>query len=146
MKKINLLMIMACIAVTFSACKSNKEAKQNAEDATKVEDAIMTGSDKDEHGCIGSAGYVWSELKKDCIRPFEAGMKIAGITEENKTTAAFVVFDADSAKAELFIPEVKGGVILEHAGDEWKNDAFSVTCKNGKWNVSENGKVTFANN
>lgn len=146
MKKINLWLVIACITVTFSACKSNKEAKEGADDKTKVEDVAMTGNDRDEHGCIGSAGYVWSELKKDCIRPFEAGMKIAGITDENKTSAAFVVFDADSAKAELFIPEVKGGVMLEHAGNEWKNDTFSVSCKDGKWNVSKNGKVTFADN
>ncbi|XLQ20764.1 MAG: hypothetical protein ACKUBY_03755 [Candidatus Moraniibacteriota bacterium] len=31
----------------------------------------MVGNDKDEHGCIGSAGYSWSEEKQECIRPWE---------------------------------------------------------------------------
>ena len=28
----------------------------------------IVGGDRDEHGCIGSAGYVWCEVQKDCIR------------------------------------------------------------------------------
>lgn len=31
----------------------------------------MPGSDRDEHGCIGSAGYVWSESAQECVRPWE---------------------------------------------------------------------------
>ncbi len=31
----------------------------------------IVGGDRDEHGCIGSAGYVWCEVQQDCIRLFE---------------------------------------------------------------------------
>ncbi len=31
----------------------------------------MPGSDRDEHGCIPSAGYSWCESKQMCIRPWE---------------------------------------------------------------------------
>lgn len=31
----------------------------------------LVGDDKDEHGCIGSAGYSWSEEKQECVRPWE---------------------------------------------------------------------------
>lgn len=31
----------------------------------------MVGNDKDEHGCIGSAGYVWNETSQKCERPWE---------------------------------------------------------------------------
>lgn len=31
----------------------------------------VTGGDKDEHGCIGSAGYVWCENKQKCLRTWE---------------------------------------------------------------------------
>lgn len=31
----------------------------------------MVGNDKDEHGCIGSAGYVWNETSEKCERPWE---------------------------------------------------------------------------
>ena len=31
----------------------------------------LVGGDKDEHGCIGSAGYSWCEAKSECLRPWE---------------------------------------------------------------------------
>ena len=33
--------------------------------------ARMVGADRDEHGCIGSAGYTWSEEYGQCVRPWE---------------------------------------------------------------------------
>ena len=40
-------------------------------------EAVMTdqlkpvGADRDEHGCIASAGYQWCERLKQCVRPWE---------------------------------------------------------------------------
>ena len=31
----------------------------------------LVGNDRDEHGCIGSAGYSWSESLHECVRPWE---------------------------------------------------------------------------
>jgi hypothetical protein len=31
----------------------------------------MPGSDRDSHGCIGSAGYSWCESRQKCLRPWE---------------------------------------------------------------------------
>jgi hypothetical protein len=31
----------------------------------------LVGGDKDEHGCIGSAGYTWCEPKQTCLREWE---------------------------------------------------------------------------
>jgi len=31
----------------------------------------IVGGDRDEHGCIGSAGYSWCELKQKCLRTWE---------------------------------------------------------------------------
>lgn len=31
----------------------------------------IVGNDRDAHGCIGSAGYSWCELKQKCLRPWE---------------------------------------------------------------------------
>lgn len=39
--------------------------------ATTTTSAIMPGSDRDEHGCIPSAGYSWCESKKQCLRSWE---------------------------------------------------------------------------
>jgi hypothetical protein len=32
---------------------------------------LMPGSDRDPHGCIGSAGYTWCESKRKCLRTWE---------------------------------------------------------------------------
>ncbi|MBM3205341.1 hypothetical protein FJZ41_00615 [Candidatus Shapirobacteria bacterium] len=43
----------------------------------------LLGGDRDEHGCIGSAGYSWCEAKQKCLRiweePCEANGEICGI-------------------------------------------------------------------
>ena len=31
----------------------------------------LVGGDKDEHGCVASAGYTWCELKQKCLREWE---------------------------------------------------------------------------
>lgn len=37
---------------------------------------VIIWNDKDEHGCIGSAGYVWSEDTQQCVRPWEEEQNI----------------------------------------------------------------------
>jgi len=38
---------------------------------SNYQDKEIVGGDKDEHGCIGSAGYSWCEAKNSCIRTWE---------------------------------------------------------------------------
>ncbi|MFH1393740.1 MAG: hypothetical protein ABII71_01580 [Candidatus Micrarchaeota archaeon] len=35
------------------------------------------GSDRDEHGCIGSAGYTWCESTQECVREWETPCKMS---------------------------------------------------------------------
>lgn len=32
---------------------------------------LIVGNDRDEHGCIGSAGYSWCSIKNKCLRVWE---------------------------------------------------------------------------
>lgn len=36
----------------------------------------IVGGDRDEHGCIGSAGYTWCEEKQKCLRTWEEECEI----------------------------------------------------------------------
>lgn len=38
---------------------------------TATSDDTMVGNDADEHGCLGSAGYSWSQSTQACIRVWE---------------------------------------------------------------------------
>lgn len=40
-------------------------------DCNIAEGGVIVGWDKDEHGCIGSAGYTWDEASQQCVRPWE---------------------------------------------------------------------------
>ncbi len=40
----------------------------------------LVGGDRDSHGCIGSAGYLWSEQKQQCVRPWEENASPTNIT------------------------------------------------------------------
>jgi hypothetical protein len=39
--------------------------------ATPPPEEMMTGADRDAHGCIGSAGYSWCAKLSECVRPWE---------------------------------------------------------------------------
>lgn len=45
------------------------------------------GGDRDEHGCIGSAGYSWCARENRCVRPWEVarehGIAFDGGTADN---------------------------------------------------------------
>ena len=83
---------MAVAALALCGCGQNGTKKAGQ----------ATGADRDGHDCIGSAGYQWSEARKDCIRPFEDGVKMLPTTQSDTGAvyAAYIVFSADSAQAE----------------------------------------------
>ena len=78
MKKV---ILSLAVATMLLACCTSKKATETTE--TTVEDTTsevvadslisrpLLGGDRDEHGCIPSAGYVWCEKLQKCIRPWE---------------------------------------------------------------------------
>ena len=62
--------IFAVCASVFilSSCSTDKEISS--------ETRPLLGSDRDQHGCIGSAGYLWCEHTSQCERPWELANQI----------------------------------------------------------------------
>ena len=60
----------------------------------------LVGNDRDEHGCIGSAGYTWSYALHDCVRVWEAGIRF-----DSGPKQIYLIFSPDSTLAEIFTPE-----------------------------------------
>ena len=119
----------------FSACNGQKP------------DGIPTvGGDRDQHGCIGSAGYQWSALRGECIRLFEAGIRLDPKAKElNQTTSAFIVFKSmdEDAKVELFLPGEKA-VLLPKVGKDdagtWKNKKYVLKQWRGMYSLENSSK------
>lgn len=53
----------------FAPCPEIEEETIKEEEIEEEEPLV--GGDKDEHGCIGSAGYTWCEAKQKCLRTWE---------------------------------------------------------------------------
>ena len=104
--------IMLCLitALLNSACRFNgNSAQQNALGSAKkngdsIPAPVLAGNDADSKDCKGSAGYSWSALRKECIRPWENGVAFLK-TKEGQTTAAYLILSVDKRNAELFCSE-----------------------------------------
>ncbi len=60
--------------VYYISTKSSVSSVGSVEDLSSVQEASSTqiiGGDRDAHGCLGPAGYLWSEQKQQCVRPWE---------------------------------------------------------------------------
>ena len=54
------------------ACAGPKSSGTDAEPSpAPTDESRRPGSDRDEHGCTGSAGYQWCERTAQCERPWE---------------------------------------------------------------------------
>lgn len=88
----------------------------------------LVGADRDEHGCIGSAGYQWSALAGKCVRLFEQGIRL-NPTDAGQTVSAFVLFNADQSQAELTLPEGEP-IRLVRQGEEgnwsWQGGGYQL--------------------
>ncbi len=100
------------------------------------------GADKDAHGCIASAGYTYSQLKKECIRTFEQKIQLKEIATKGNYTAA-VLFNKDQSKAEIFLKEEKTSVNLNRSSKGiWKNGTYTLTQDKG-FVLSKNKKAVY---
>lgn len=139
MKKMKFLIITLGIALLASCTSSQK----------KTEKDPAVGADRDSHGCIGSAGYTWSEVRKDCIRLFESGTRLEGTGDKNQT--AYLVFSPDSSQVELFFsngdtPEILDRRSLPGGGYAWNvedDDTKNVTRENGAWIITQRQKILY---
>ena len=152
-----IITLLLATSLLYTAC-TNKPAgkkeneKEDTAKATVKADTLKTpttGSDRDEHGCIGSAGYTWSIIKKDCIRIFEIGIRLnPAAAVADKTSSAFIVFDNDKLKAELFVPgQPTSSVMLEYGKKNsqlWFNEVWDLAKTEKGLVLKKGGVVQYA--
>jgi len=102
----------------------------------------VVGGDKDEHGCIGTAGYSWCEAKSKCLRIWEEpcwpeateAIKQAFADKYKKPLADIrvTVGEADDTHA-------KGGVGFNMNGVAGEGGNFLAVKADGKWKIVFDG-------
>ena len=135
------------IPLFFSCSNTNTMSEINNDTIHKH----IVGNDKDEHNCIGSAGYTWSIVKNRCIRMFEDGIRLNAVAKDvDTTTSAFIVFKSNATDTivELFLPTKKGGIILQKNLKEnkhiWKNDSLELHQLKGTYSLNQrNGHTLY---
>ena len=129
------LSFLIMIIFAFSCAKQIDQKKESKSPILKEEKTQLVGGDLDEHGCKASAGYTWSELRKECIRVFEIGTRLNHYEQsgETATTSAFVIFENNGNKAELFLDTQKESIILERKseGQPWVKDDWQLITWKG---------------
>lgn len=130
MKKI--LLTLGTAACLLSGCNCMQHSSSR-----------LVGGDRDKHGCIGSAGYTWSHVRKDCIRIFEEGIRLHSPNTQ-QTDVAFIVFSDDKKEVELFLPQKRKNVILQRREHfVWKGKKWKLIQKDNKWILKEKGETVY---
>ncbi len=78
--------VLFCVVSALSACGESKGA--SAPEGTHAQQRVAAGSDRDAHGCIGSAGYRWCARLEKCVRPWELA-KEEGFNKDEKAFEKF---------------------------------------------------------
>jgi len=82
---------------------------------------VISGGDRDEHGCIATAGYTWSKVREECIRTFEVGAVLTNAQDPAASTACHVVAGKDESKREIFLPEKPESIVLTGTKSQWSD-------------------------
>jgi hypothetical protein len=130
------------------SCKwTDQDEDKSNEKETNAKDVVV-GGDKDEDGCLASAGYTWSKLNKECIRVF-TGIQLLPVdkskNQEDAVFATYLLFDESGDNAELFLPNEDDSVIVkrEAKGKPWTNGEWELIPHNG-YQLKKAGKLVFA--
>ncbi|MFU2077432.1 hypothetical protein [Avibacterium endocarditidis] len=96
----------------------------------------LVGADRDEKGCIPSAGYTWSELKQQCVQPFSIA-DIRLTDPENPTLAVYVILAEEQGKAEAFSANLAQNLILDavKGGYVAKDKSLYLLNINNQWEI-----------
>lgn len=119
MKKV---FILFASVIVLSSCDFFKSTNDDAQKKDSIKDLVV-GADKDENGCLASAGYTWSTMNKECVRAF-SGIQLTPINkpqEDDATLCAYLFFDEKADNAELFLPNEDKSIILHRKseGNPW---------------------------
>ncbi len=110
----------------FASCDLILKPREKEGEVDVTDKKVVLGTDKDEKGCVTSAGYMWSEIRKNCIRVFEEGYRLEPYVSdslsveedgEQATLNAYVIFSEDQSKAELFLPTSSKSIILDRKNE-----------------------------
>lgn len=110
-KTITLLLLL----VAFGSCKlkdAGEEVTEGKANVTAKDSTVV--NDKDENGCLASAGYIWSKVNKECVKVF-SGLQLNPMDQPDnadEALSAYILFSEDLKQAEVFLPNETSSMLL----------------------------------
>ena len=118
MKKITTLLMILLLVSSCKLIDEKDDAEETSGAAATAKDSTVV-NDKDENGCLASAGYVWSKVNKECVKGF-SGIQLNPIDKpdnQDETLSAYVLFNEDASQAEVFLPKDTASIVLTRGAD-----------------------------
>lgn len=138
------LLIVITITSIFISCKLNDATDEEVK--APVKDSTIVGADKDDDGCLASAGYTWSKLNKECVKAF-TGIQLNPASDaatEDETLCAYVLFNEEGDQAEIFLPDDKSFIVTKGTSDKiWVFKDYQLIAQNG-YQLKKAGQVVFS--
>ncbi len=141
------------VAMTVDSDEYDAEIEPPISDVSIIKDESSAsnsprlGNDRDEHGCIKSAGYIWSNLKYMCIRLFEDGIKLipAGPNAQQDDITglilnSYLIFSNDQMHVELHQPNKSEPILFHRTSSEpeeivWISETYEIKLQDNKYTV-----------
>jgi hypothetical protein len=144
-KPIFILLSVLCLVSCDFMLKDTHDDEKNTN--TLSDKKVVLGTDKDKNGCVTSAGYRWSKITEECIRPVEEGFRLNTIDQiegESDVTSAFIIFEEDGDRAELFLPNNTESQLLkkESKNGPYKNNRWSLQSQKG-YRLKRDGQLIY---
>lgn len=118
MKKISTIILLFLMVCSCKLEDKNADIKEQKNARTFAKDTVVV-NDKDENGCLASAGYVWSKVNKECVKGF-SGIQLNPLgktNNEDETLSAYVLFNEDASQAEVFLPKDTTSIVLSRVAE-----------------------------
>lgn len=126
----NKIIALSFLPIALFSCKNND---------------IVAGAKSENQKCNATAGYQWSELKKDCIRVFEQEIQLRSIQKEPMEKICALIFSKDNEQVEVFLDNTI--ILTKKSSSEYidSNNTNSYLLKkvDGKWQLLNNNKLMF---
>ncbi|MEH6305811.1 hypothetical protein RYH73_09155 [Olivibacter sp. CPCC 100613] len=116
----------------LAACNNQQNNTTGHVEEQTNKEGTAVGGQKDDHGCLVAAGETWSEIKQSCVQIFNVGQRLnpLKIQEGEAVISAFVLFNDDRSKLELFLPnESKTIVLNKDVGETYQNEVYKFDAK-----------------
>ena len=144
MKKYISILVVLC---TLSSCKLTDE-KEDGKVANQGNKEGAVVADKDENGCLASAGYIWSKVNKECVKVF-TGMQLnpnSNLENEDETLSAYILFNEEGNQAELFLPKETSSLVLtqESKGKPWIFEDWQLIIGDAGYSIKKADKIMFS--